>query len=86
MDKVSIANNKLELQLREAKINVIKDRIASKEEKLANIKQTIQKLEGHSNKKKEQPTKDTPEIVKNEEAPIAPEQETELPKEDHESQ
>jgi uncharacterized protein (DUF342 family) len=37
------------LQLREAKIKVLKDRIASKEEKLADIQKTLQKLTKRSN-------------------------------------
>lgn len=43
-DKVAKANNKLEEQLREAKINVLNDRIESKKEKIADIQKTIDKL------------------------------------------
>ncbi len=42
--KLKVVNNNLELQLREAKINVLKDRIASKEEKVADITKTLGKL------------------------------------------
>lgn len=44
--KLNSVNNKLELQLREAKINVLKDRIASKEEKVADIRETLKKIMG----------------------------------------
>jgi len=53
--KLNSVNNKLELQLREAKINVLKDRIMSKEEKVADIQKTLKKLVG----KKSIPTPNT---------------------------
>jgi chromosome segregation ATPase len=42
--KLNSVNSKLELQLREAKINVLKDRIASKQEKVDDIQKTLNKL------------------------------------------
>lgn len=51
--KLNQVDSKLELQLREAKINVLKDRIASKEEKVADIKKTLEKLTKKVNHQKE---------------------------------
>jgi hypothetical protein len=42
--KLNSVDSKLELQLREAKIKVLKDRITSKEEKVADIQKTLNKL------------------------------------------
>jgi uncharacterized coiled-coil DUF342 family protein len=43
--KLSTSNTRLEEQLREAKINVLKDKIESKEAKLADIQATLDKLQ-----------------------------------------
>lgn len=51
--KLDSVNNKLELQLREAKINVLKDRIASKQEKVDDIEKTLKKLTGNKKQKDE---------------------------------
>lgn len=51
--KLDSVNNKLELQLREAKINVLKDRIASKQEKVDDIEKTLKKLIGSKKQKDE---------------------------------
>lgn len=52
--KLDIANNKLEQQLREAKMKVLIDKIESKEEKLKDINLTLSKLEKKSIKPVEQ--------------------------------
>lgn len=54
LKKMNSVNNKLEQQLREAKINVLKDRIASKEEKLADITKTMSKLSRKASQVKEE--------------------------------
>lgn len=58
-DKVAKANNKLEEQLREAKINVLNDRIESKKEKIADIQKTIDKLSKTSKPKEEEKSSDS---------------------------
>jgi chromosome segregation ATPase len=50
--KLDSVNSKLELQLREAKINVLKDRIAAKQEKVDDIEKTIKRLTGNKSKPK----------------------------------
>jgi chromosome segregation ATPase len=58
--KLNSVDSKLELQLREAKIKVLKDRITSKEEKVADIQKTLNKL----TKKSAPKDKETAEIKK----------------------
>lgn len=63
LKKLDVVNNKLELQLREAKINVLRDRIGSKEEKIADISMTIEKLSKKAHIIKEVVQEEAIEIV-----------------------
>lgn len=60
--KLDTANNRLEQQLREAKMKVLIDKISSKEEKLKDINQTIEKLEKKTSKPATKPTPAKDEI------------------------
>ena len=57
--KLDSVDSKLELQLREAKIKVLKDRIASKEEKVADIQKNLNKLTKKSAPKEKETTEET---------------------------
>jgi multidrug efflux pump subunit AcrB len=83
--KLSTCNTRLEEQLREAKINVLKDKIESKEAKLADIQATLDKLQQKMTTSKEKSTdsdkKEVKVVIKNnEQAPdIQDAPATELP-------
>jgi uncharacterized coiled-coil DUF342 family protein len=71
--KLSTCNTRLEEQLREAKINVLKDKIESKEAKLADIQATLDKLQQKMTSTKEKSTdsdkKEVKVTIKNDTAP-----------------
>ena len=71
--KLSTCNTRLEEQLREAKINVLKDKIESKEAKLADIQATLDKLQQKMTTSKEKSTdsdkKEVKVTIKNDIAP-----------------
>jgi uncharacterized coiled-coil DUF342 family protein len=71
--KLSTCNTRLEEQLREAKINVLKDKIESKEAKLADIQATLDKLQQKMTTSKEKSTdsdkKEVKVTIKNDTAP-----------------
>ena len=64
--KLDSVDSKLELQLREAKIKVLKDRIASKEEKVADIQKNLNKLTKKSAPKEKETTEETKKVLKKE--------------------
>lgn len=67
--KLSSSNTRLEEQLREAKINVLKDKIESKEAKLADIQATLDKLQQKMTSTKEKSSdpdkKEVKVVIKN---------------------
>lgn len=86
--KLDSVDSKLELQLREAKIKVLKDRIASKEEKIADIQKTLNKLTKKSAPKEKETTEETKKQDKKkvEVKTTAPVETDETPKEDKASE
>lgn len=86
--KLNTVDSKLELQLREAKIKVLKDRIASKEEKIADIQKTLNKLTKKSAPKEKETTEETKKQDKKkvEVRTAAPVETDEIPKEEKASE
>jgi hypothetical protein len=86
--KLNTVDSKLELQLREAKIKVLKDRIASKEEKIADIQKTLNKLTKKSAPKEKETTEETKKQDKKkvEVKTAAPVETDEIPKEEKASE
>ncbi|MFN9321800.1 MAG: hypothetical protein ACK58Q_14560, partial [Chitinophagales bacterium] len=86
--KLNSVDSKLELQLREAKIKVLKDRISSKEEKVADIQKTLNKLTKKSAPKEKETTEETKKQDKKkvEVKTTAPVETDETPKEEKASE